>query len=68
MPPKIKPSTKEYKRDKNGRMTNQWTWKHFTVSGISTKELKELYVSPNMKRKKNVILRELEKRNEVDDK
>ena len=68
MAPKLKPSSKEYKRDRNGRMTNQWTWKHFTVSGISTKELKELYNSSNMKRKKNVILRELEKRNEVNDK
>lgn len=64
MPPKIKPSTKDYKKDKNGRMTNRWTWKHFTVSGFSTKELKELYNSSSMKKKKNIILRELEKRNE----
>jgi hypothetical protein len=68
MPPKIKPSTKEYKRDKNGRMTNQWTWKHFTVSGTSTEELKKLYDSPSMSRKKNIILRELEKRNAIDTK
>tara|TARA_Y100000361_G_scaffold97007_1_gene86949 strand:+ start:2736 stop:2936 length:201 start_codon:yes stop_codon:yes gene_type:complete len=62
MPTKLKPSTKEYKRDRNNRMTNQWTWKHFTVSGTSTDELRKLYESPSYKRKKNVIKRELEKR------
>ena len=64
MPPKLKPSTKEYVRDKNNKMTSKWFWKHYSVSGYSTKELKELYNSPSMKKKKNIILRELEKRNE----
>ena len=63
MPVKIKPSTKEYKRDRNNRMTNQWTWKHYTVSNTKTEELKKLYDNPSYKRKKNVIKRELEKRN-----
>ncbi len=58
--PKLKPSTKEYKRDKNGRMTNKWIWKHYTVSGTSTEELLKLYQSTP--RKKNVIKRELDKR------
>ena len=60
MPSKIKPSTKEYKRDRNGLMTNQWTWKHFTVSGTPTKELISLY--EKLPRKRNVIKRELLKR------
>ena len=61
MPTKLKPSTKEYKRDRNNRMTNQWIWKHFTVSGTSTEELKKLYESPSYRRKKSVIKRELER-------
>jgi hypothetical protein len=36
MPAKLKPSTKEYLRDKNGKMTNRWFWKHYTLSGEST--------------------------------
>ena len=63
MPVKIKPSTKKYKRDKNGKMTNQWVWEHYTVSNTKTEELKKLYDNPSYKRKKNVIKRELERRN-----
>jgi len=63
MAPKLKPSTKEYKRDRNGRMTNSWEWKHYTVASTSTAELLKHYTSPNMKRKKRVIKLELEKRN-----
>lgn len=65
MPPKIKPSTKEYSRDANGRMTNKWKWKHHTVSGTSTKELLELYESPSYTRKKGVIKAELLKRQAI---
>lgn len=65
MPVKIKPSTKEYKRDKNNRMTNQWVWKHYTVSNTSTDELKKYYENSSYKRKKAVIKRELEKRNAI---
>jgi len=60
MPSKIKESTKEYKRDRNNRMTNQWTWKHYTVSGTSTEELQKYYKS--LPRKRNIIRRELLKR------
>ena len=62
---KIKPSVKEYKRDANNKMTKQWTWKHFNVEGISTKELKEFYTSNSYKRKKEVIRLELVKRNAI---
>ena len=62
MPVKIKPSTKEYKRDKNNRMTNQWVWKHYTVSNTSTDELKKLYANPSYSRKKSVIKKELIRR------
>lgn len=60
---KIKPSTKEYKRNDRGQMTSQFIWKHFTVSTIKTEELKGFYTNPNYSRKKNMILRELERRN-----
>ena len=60
MPSKLKPSTKEYKRDRMGRMTNQWTWKHYTLSGTSTEELLKAHKS--LPRKKSMIERELTKR------
>ena len=60
MPVKLKPSTKEYKRDRNNRMTNQWTWKHYTVSNTTTEELLKYYRT--LPRKKNVIAKELERR------
>ena len=62
---KIKPSIKEYERDARGKRTNKWVWRHFNVEGISTKELKELYTSPNYKRKKEAIRLELVKRNVI---
>ena len=62
MPAKLKPSTKEYLRDKNGKMTNRWFWKHYTLSGESTDELIKLYGTPSYKTKKQMIKRELQKR------
>ena len=62
---KIKPSSKEYKRDARGKMTKQWTWKHYNVESISTKELKEFYSSPSYSRKKEAIRLELVKRNAI---
>jgi hypothetical protein len=62
MPAKLKPSTKEYLRDKNGKMTNRWFWKHYTLSGESTYELIKLYGTPSYKKKKQMIKRELQKR------
>jgi len=62
MPAKLKPSTKEYVRDSRGRMTNKWSWKHYTPSATSTEELKKLLENSSYKRKKNIILRELAKR------
>ena len=60
MPSELKPSTKEYKRDRNNRMTNQFTWKHYTVSGTPTEELLSNYKT--LPRKRNIIRRELLKR------
>jgi|TARA_R100000030_G_C3229330_1_gene117845 hypothetical protein len=65
MPPKLKPSTKEYERDSRGRMTQKWKWVHYTPSNTSTKELKKMYESPSYSRKKNLIKNELIKRNEI---
>jgi hypothetical protein len=62
MPAKIKPSTKEYIKDKNGKQTNNWVWRHYTVCSTSTEELKKLYQTPSYKKKKQIIKRELQKR------
>lgn len=62
MAPKLKPSSKEYIRDKNGRMTNRWVIKHYTIASTSTEELKKFYESQNYSRKKNVIKKELSRR------
>lgn len=65
MPVKIKPSSKKYKRDKNGKMTNNWVWEHYTVNNTPTAELKKYYENPSFSRKKQVIKRELERRNAI---
>jgi hypothetical protein len=65
MPAKLKPSTKEYERDSRGRMTNKYKWKHYTPSGTSTEELKKMYTTNTFRKKKNLIIRELLKRNEA---
>ena len=65
MAPKLKPSSKEYKKDRNGRMTSKWEWKHYTVASTSTKELLKHLDSPSKKRKRKVISLELKKRNAI---
>ena len=65
MPPKLKPSTKQYERDSRGRMTQKWKWVHYTPSNTSTEELKKMYESPSYSRKKNLIKNELIQRNET---
>lgn len=62
MPVKLKPSTKEYKKDTRGKMTNQWTWKHYTPSNTSTEELLKMLSSPSERKNKNKIQKELTKR------
>ena len=51
MPPKIKPSTKEYIKV-NNKMTNKFRIIHYTPSNTKTEELIKLYDSPSYKRKK----------------
>lgn len=65
MPVKLKPSVKKYVRDDRGKMTKKWTWEHTTTAGTSTLELKKMLENNNLRKKKNVILRELLKRNET---
>lgn len=61
MPPKIKPSTKEYIKV-NNKMTNKFRIIHYTPSNTKTEELIKLYDSPSYKRKKEIIRKELVKR------
>ena len=56
MPVKLKPSSKDYIRDANGRMTNRFQWKHYTVSNTSTEDLKKYYNS------KEQLIRNLDRR------
>jgi hypothetical protein len=60
--PKLKPSSKEYQRDANGRMMQKWRWKHYTIASTSTEELEKYYTNPSYKRKKSVIKKELDRR------
>ena len=59
---KLKPSSKEYVRDDRGKMTKKWTWKHYTPSMTSTEDLKKFLRDSNYKKKRNIIERELAKR------
>jgi hypothetical protein len=63
MPAKLKPSSKEYVRDSRGKMTKQWKWKHYTPATTSTEELNKLLENSSYKKKRSIILKELEKRN-----
>jgi hypothetical protein len=65
MPAKLKPSTKDYIRDARGKMTNKYVWKHYTPHNTSTEELQKMYKSDSFKRKKNIIKRELTRRNAI---
>jgi hypothetical protein len=62
---KLKPSSKEYVKDSKGKMTKKWAWKHYTVHSTSTEELLKAYENSNMRRKKGIIRKELEKRNAI---
>ena len=59
---KLKESTKEYKKDKLGKPTSVWFWKHYTVTNTSTEELKKLLSSPSQRKNKEKITKELSKR------
>ena len=45
MPIKLKPSTKEYKRDTRGKIINDklYTWRHYPPCSFKTEELKEMF-------------------------
>ena len=60
---KLKPSTKEYKRDARGKIIGkQYTWKHHTPCSFKSKELTTMYNSSTYSRKKHLILKELNRR------
>ena len=61
MPPKIKPSTKEYIKV-NNKMTSKFRIVHYTPSSMKTEELVKLYDSPSYKKKRGMIQKELVKR------
>lgn len=61
MPPKLKPSTKEYIKV-NNKMTNKFFMKHYTPSNTTTEELIKYYESPSFRKKKELIKKELIRR------
>ena len=61
---KLKPSTKEYKRDARGKIIGkQYTWRHHNPCSFKTEELKTMYTNSAYSRKKHLILKELQRRN-----
>ena len=56
MPPKIKPSTKEYIKV-NNKMTNKFRIIHYTPSNTKTEDLIKYYDSPSYKRNKELVKR-----------
>ena len=61
---KLKPSTKEYKRDARGKIISdkKYTWRHYPPCSFKTEELKEMFSNSIYRRKKHLILNELLKR------
>ena len=61
---KLKPSTKEYKRDSRGKILSdkKYTWRHYNPCTFKTEELKSMYTNSAYSRKKHLILNELKKR------
>ena len=60
---KLKPSTKEYKRDARNRIIdNQFIWRHHPPCSFKTDELKKIYKDSSYSRKKHLILKELDRR------
>tara|TARA_R100001509_G_C4748013_1_gene175373 strand:- start:179 stop:397 length:219 start_codon:yes stop_codon:yes gene_type:complete len=61
---KLKPSTKEYKRDARGKIIDkQYIWRHHPPCSFKTDELKSMYTNSAYSRKKHLILKELKRRN-----
>ena len=61
---KLKPSTKEYKRDSRGKIVGKkFFWRHHNPSSFKTEELKTMYSNSIYNRKKHLILNELKRRN-----
>jgi hypothetical protein len=61
---KLKPSTKEYKRDSRGKIEGKkFFWRHHNPSSFKTEELKTMYSNSTYNRKKHLILNELKRRN-----
>jgi hypothetical protein len=64
---KLKPSTKEYKRDARGKIVGKkFSWRHYPPASFKTEELKEMYTNSSYKRKKHLIQIELVKRGNID--
>ena len=62
MPPKFKPSVKEYiKSEKTGRPTNRWRWKHYYLKMTPTDEIIEA-VNKGKKKHRTKFLNELVRR------
>ncbi len=62
MPPKFKPSQKEYIKNAAGRPTNRWRWKHFYLRQTSTQEIIDAINNPKTKKHKTKFLNELVRR------
>tara|TARA_B100001113_G_C20921864_1_gene540454 strand:- start:526 stop:759 length:234 start_codon:yes stop_codon:yes gene_type:complete len=61
MPAKFKPSEKQYIRNKDGRATNRWQWKHYYCKNTSTEDLIEA-INKGKRKHRNKFINELTRR------
>ena len=56
MPAKFKPSEKEYIKNKDGRRTDRWRWKHYYCKQTSTEDLIKAINTGKPKHKQKFII------------
>ena len=61
MPPKFKPSHKEYIKDRNNRPTSRWRWKHYYLKQTSTEDIIEA-INNGKKKHRTKFINELNRR------
>ena len=61
MPPKFKPSHKEYIKDRNNRPTSRWRWKHYYLRQTSTEDIIDA-INNGKKKHRTKFINELNRR------
>ena len=61
MPAKFKPSEKQYIKNKDGRPTNRWRWKHYYCKQTSSEDLIKA-INTGKRKHRNKFINELTRR------